>query len=61
VNAETLELPPGWFVLWCPVCCTSICWTKADMNTFDFDEWLGTQSWFADQVDHDMSLHPEER
>lgn len=54
---EKLPLPEGWYVLWCPVCLASVSWTKEDMDTFVFEEWLETQSWFAEQVEHDMTRH----
>lgn len=54
---EKLPIPPGWLLLWCPVCLTSIGWTHDDMNTYDFDDWLESQQWLADQVEHDMTRH----
>lgn len=55
---EKLPVPEGWMVLYCPVCLTSASWTNDDMDTYGFDDWLESQSWIADQVDHDMSRHP---
>lgn len=54
---EKLPVPPGWLLLYCPVCCVSISWTHDDMNTYDFDDWLESQQWLADQVEHDMTQH----
>lgn len=57
--AEPLpEPPPGWLVLVCNRCPTSVAWTREDMQDIDDnDDWFAVLHWATSEVEHDMQAH----
>jgi len=62
MDETDLDLPDGWYILYCSICKASILWTTDVLQQFPFDEWNALLIWIIDnQLVHDTDDHKEHK